>query len=103
MKLNTVKLGLLTLGIFAFTVTMSAQEKKGTNYKKKFNKIDADADGSISEVEFKSVKRTKEVSDEKLTKGFAKMDKDQNASVSLEEFTAAAKRRAKRKAKKAKQ
>ena len=42
MKLNTVKLGVLALGLFGFSLAMSAQEKKGPNFEKMMKRFDSD-------------------------------------------------------------
>ena len=88
MKLNTAKLGLLTLGLFAFSLTMSAQEKKEQNFEKMLKRFDTDTNGSISLDEWKSAKRKNEVPAEKLEKNYARMDADSNGEVTLEELKA---------------
>lgn len=88
MKLNIVKLGLLTLSMFAFSLTITAQEKKAPKAKKILNKMDADKDGKISLKEFTSAKRKKEVPVERLEKRFAKMDKNHDKTINLKELKA---------------
>ncbi|XMO87200.1 hypothetical protein AAFN75_02715 [Algibacter sp. AS12] len=86
MKLNTVKLGVLALGLFGFSLTMSAQEKKEPNFEKMLKRFDADANGSISLEEFTSAKRKNEIPAEKLEKQYAKLDADKDGAVTLVEL-----------------
>ena len=86
MKLNTVKLGLLTLSLFAFSLSTSAQEKKEPNFEKMLKRFDADSNGSISLDEFKSAKRKKEVPAERLEKKYARLDADENGKLTLAEL-----------------
>ncbi len=88
MKRHTLKLGLLTLGIFGFSLTMAAQEKKAPDAKKILKRMDADKDGKISLKEFTSVKRKKEIPVERLEKRFAKMDKNRDNVVNYKELKA---------------
>ena len=100
MKLHTVKLGLVALGLCAFTFTASAQEKKKPNPEQMFKRSDLDKDGSITLEEFKDTKRKKEVAEDVLEKRFNRMDADEDGAVTLEEFKAhleKAKARAKKK------
>ena len=97
MKLNTVKLGLITLGLFAFSLTMSAQDK-APNFEKKFKKMDPNSDGNITLAEYKAIDRKNEVSDEKLESGFNKLDKNKDGNISLNEFVADAEKKAAKKA-----
>lgn len=88
MKLNTVKLGLLALGFFGFSLSMSAQEKKAPDFEKMLKRFDTDKNETISLEEFKAYKRKNEVPDEALEKRFARMDADQNGAVTLDELKA---------------
>ena len=65
---------------------MSAQEKKAPNFEKMYKKFDADADGSVSLDEFKSVKRKKVVPANQLEKNYAKLDTDGNGALTLVEL-----------------
>jgi len=79
----------------AFTVSLTlmgsalcqAQDapRKGPDSQKKFNKLDADKNGSISLEEFKAAAKNPDKAD----KQFAKLDADKNGSISLEELSAA--------------
>ena len=86
MKLNTVKFGVLTLLLFAFSLSISAQEKKAPNFEKMLLRFDSDDNGSVSLDEFKSAKRKNEVPAERLEKNYAKLDGDSNGEVTLEEL-----------------
>ena len=86
MKSNTLKFGILTLLLFAFSLTTVAQEKKVPNFEKMLKRFDADANGSISLDEFKSAKRKNEVPVERLEKKFARLDGDKDGAVSLAEL-----------------
>ena len=86
MKLNTVKFGVLTLLLFAFSLSISAQEKKEPNFDRMLKRYDTDANGSISLEEFKSAKRKNEVPAERLEKNYVKLDGDSNGAVTLEEL-----------------
>lgn len=88
MKINIVKLSLVTLGLCAFTLAASAQEKKKPNPEQVFKRSDLNKDGSITLEEFKNTKRKKEVAEEALEKRFKRMDADENGLVTLEEFKA---------------
>lgn len=88
MKLNTVKLGLLALGIFGFSLTTSAQEKKAPDFDKMFKRFDTDKNETISLEEFKAYKRKNEVAADALEKRFARMDADQNGAITLDELKA---------------
>lgn len=88
MKLNTVKLGLLALGIFGFSLTTSAQEKKAPDFDKMFKRFDTDKNETVSLDEFKAYKRKNEVPADVLEKRFARMDADHNDAVTLDEFKA---------------
>jgi Ca2+-binding EF-hand superfamily protein len=88
MKLTTLKLGVVALGLFAYSQTTTAQDKK-PDPEKMFKSFDANEDGSISLEEFKNKKRKNEVPAERLEKNFARMDEDSNGSVTLEEFKTA--------------
>ena len=59
--------------------------KKAPNPQQKFEKLDADKNGSVSSDEFKA----KAKDSAKADKQFAKLDADKNGSLSLEEFSAA--------------
>ncbi|MEP3838970.1 MAG: hypothetical protein ABJM36_15095 [Algibacter sp.] len=86
MKLNTVKLGVLALGLFGFSLSMSAQEKKEPNFEKILKKFDADENGSVSLEEFKNAKRKNEIPAEKLEKQYVKLDADKDGAVTLVEL-----------------
>ena len=58
--------------------------KKAPNTEKKFEKLDADKNGSLSLEEFKA--RAKDPA--KAEKKFTKLDSDKNGSLSLSEFSA---------------
>jgi len=58
--------------------------KKAPNPQQKFEKLDADKNGSVSSDEFKA--NAKDPA--KAEKQFAKIDADKNGSVSLEEWSA---------------
>jgi Ca2+-binding EF-hand superfamily protein len=86
MKSKSLKLGVLTLGVFACTLTLSAQEKKEPNFDKMFQRFDADKNGSISLDEFKSAKRKNDVPAERLEKNYAKLDANEDGAVTLAEL-----------------
>lgn len=86
MKSKTFKLGVLALGIFACSFTMSAQEKKGPNFEKMFKRFDADKNGTISLEEFTSAKRKNEVPVERLEKQYAKLDANEDGALTLDEL-----------------
>lgn len=88
MKLNTVKLVLLALGVFSFSSTLIAQERKKPDLEKMMKRFDTDKNGSISLKEFISVKRKNEVPADRLGKRFNQMDKDENGAVTLKELKA---------------
>lgn len=86
MKSNTLKFGVLTLLLIAFSFSISAQEKKEPNFERMFKRFDADASNSVSLEEFKSVKRKNEVPVERLEKNFARLDADGNGALTLAEL-----------------
>lgn len=86
MKSKAFKLGALALVLFGCSYTMYAQEKKEPNFKKIFNKFDADKNGTISLDEFKSAKRKNEIPSEKLEKKYARLDADGDGAVTLVEL-----------------
>ena len=86
MKLNTVKLGMLALGIFGFSLAMSAQERKAPNFEKMLKRFDADENGSVSLEEFTSAKRKNEVPVERLEKQYARLDADKDGALTLVEL-----------------
>ncbi|WP_346881408.1 hypothetical protein [uncultured Algibacter sp.] len=86
MKSNTLKFGVLTLLLFAFTFSISAQEKKAPNFEKMHKRFDADTNGSVSLEEFKSVKRKKEIPAQRLEKKYARLDADGNGALTLDEL-----------------
>lgn len=88
MKLNTVKLGLLALSVFAMSLTTTAQEKKTPDFEKMLKRFDTDKNGTVSFEEFKLAKRKNEVPLERLEKRFTRMDSDKNGAVTLEELKA---------------
>lgn len=88
MKLNTVKLVLLALGVFSFSSSLIAQEIKKPDVEKMMKRFDTDKNGSISLKEFISVKRKNEVPADRLGKRFNQMDKDENGAVTLKELKA---------------
>ena len=57
--------------------------KKAPNPQQKFEKLDADKNGSVSSEEFKA----KAKDPAKADKQFARLDSDKNGSLSLEEFS----------------
>ena len=59
--------------------------KKAPNPQQKFEKLDADNNGSVSLEEFKANAKNPDAADKK----FAKLDADKNGALSLEEFSAA--------------
>ncbi|MEP5339955.1 MAG: EF-hand domain-containing protein [Algibacter sp.] len=88
MKTTPLKLTMLTLALFAYSFSITAQEKKKPDFDKMFKRFDANKDASISLEEFVSAKRKKEVPAEKLEKNYARLDADSNGSVTLEELKA---------------
>lgn len=87
MKLTTLKLGVLALGLFAFTQS-NAQEKKQQDPEKVFAALDTNKDGVMSLEEFKNKKRKTEVSADVIETRYAKMDANADGGVTLEEFKA---------------
>lgn len=87
MKLTTLKLGVLALGLFAFSQG-NAQDRQKPDPEKMFTILDTNKDGSISLEEMKARKRKNEVSDEMQEKRFAKIDTNADGAVTLEEFKA---------------
>lgn len=85
MKNTTFKITILALALFAFT-SIQAQEKKEPNFEKMLKRFDADGNGSISLEEFKSAKRKKEVTNERLEKNYARIDANNDGSVTLAEL-----------------
>ena len=67
--------------------------KKAPNPQQKFEKLDADKNGSVSSDEFKANAKDPAKAD----KQFAKLDADKNGSLSLEEFSAAKPKKPKKK------
>ncbi|WP_372753065.1 EF-hand domain-containing protein [Mariniflexile sp.] len=90
MKLTTLKLGVLALGLFAFSQgNAQDKQKQQPDPEKMFAALDTNKDGAMSLEEFKARKTKKEVAPEILEKRFAKMDADANGLVFLEEFKTA--------------
>lgn len=85
MILKTLKLGVLAIGLFAFS-QVNAQEKKPQDPEKMFASFDANTDKMITLDEFKSKKRRKEIQPEQLEKRYTTMDENSDGLVSLEEF-----------------
>lgn len=100
MKLTTV--GILTAGLFAFTLTANAQEKKPTTLEDKFTLMDVDADGKVTVEEFKTLKlkglnpKAAERKAISLEKKFALLDKNSDGALSKEEFINKVKRQVKK-------
>ena len=67
--------------------------KKAPNPQQKFEKLDADKNGSVGSDEFKANAKDPAKAD----KQFAKLDADKNGSLSLEEFSAAKPKKPKKK------
>lgn len=88
MKFTTLKLGVVALGLFAFTQG-NAQDKQKPDPEKMFTTLDTNKDGSLSLEELKARKSKKEVSAENQEKRFTAMDVNSDKSVTLEEFKAA--------------
>ncbi|WP_298237039.1 EF-hand domain-containing protein [uncultured Algibacter sp.] len=88
MKSRILKLGVLSLLSFAFTLTISAQEPKGPNFEKMFKRFDTDKNEFISLEEWTSFKRKKEIPIERLEKNYAAMDTDGNGQLTLGEMKA---------------
>lgn len=86
MKSIHLKLTLALLVFSAFSMSLSAQEKKEPDFDKMFKRFDANADGSISIDEFKSAKRKNEVPVEKLEKNFANLDANSDGGVTRKEL-----------------
>lgn len=85
---KTLKISLCIVATCAMSF-VSAQErerKKRPNPEKVFEKMDADANGSISLEEFKAHRLKDESKAELLEKRFAKMDADDNGEVDMAEF-----------------
>ncbi|WP_308993474.1 EF-hand domain-containing protein [Mariniflexile litorale] len=85
MKLTTLKLGVLVLGLFTFSLS-NAQDRQKPDPEKMFTALDTNKDASISLDEFKARKTKKEIPTETLEKRYAAMDADSNGSVTLEEY-----------------
>ena len=88
MNLNIVKLSLITLALFAFSLSTYAQEKKKPNPEKVFKRFDLNEDGAITLEEFKNAKRKNEITEEILEKRFNRMDGDKDGLVTLDELKA---------------
>ncbi|WP_042241799.1 EF-hand domain-containing protein [Jejuia pallidilutea] len=98
MKSHTVKLGLLTMGLFACSLATYAQDKPDPS--KMFKASDHNKDGVITLEEFKNTKRKNELSNEVIEKRFNRMDADKNGNLTMKEVKAHLEKTAKAKAKK---
>lgn len=91
--MNTVKIGILTLGFFLGNQVIAQETKEPTppNSDKLFARMDKNADGSIDKAEFAAAKEKreektgKEINEEKQ---FAKFDTNGDGLISKEEFNA---------------
>lgn len=105
MTSKTLKFGILTLALCAFTFA-NAQDKKQLKKDELFKTMDTNKDGVISSTEFEPNEARKELMkvrmEEKLYERFKKLDKDNNGSVSFDEYKAMAIEHKKKGAKKRK-
>lgn len=91
--MNTVKIGMLTLGLFLGNQVIAQESKAQTppSSDKLFNRIDSNQDGVIDKTEFVAAKEKreektgKEINEEKQ---FAKFDTNGDDLISKEEFNA---------------
>ena len=87
MKLTTLKLTVVALGLFAYSQTSNAQDaQKKPDPEKMFKGLDANKDGVVSFEEFKNKKRKNEIPADRLEKMYARMDADSDGSVTMKEF-----------------
>ncbi len=99
MMTTVIKTSLCFAALLLCTSIGFAQDHKGPDPEKVFNRFDKNKDAIVTFDEFKNVKRKNDVAEDVLKKRFDRMDADKDGSLVLEEVKAHLDKVAARKAK----